>query len=575
MSAIHDGPAIDYKESSLDQANDAEFTRLRHSTTSTMKFKLLKSFDNQLIWCDVSTGHNRPYLTAKLGHPSHRATKPLINTRFVWHGINIDIVRWCRTCKGCQTAKVSRHNTPVFGKFTEPTQRFDHVHIDIVRPLPYADGFRYLLTCVDCFTRWPEAIPMVDIRTETVADAFFSGWIARYGTPATITTDRGAQFESKLWDSLCNQFGIIRNRTTSYHPQSNGMVERFHRQLKAAIMAHESPNPWTITLPAVLLGVRSAVKERLDRSAAEMIYGTNLRLPGEFTKQYTVDANTDLENYSDKLRVAMSRLRLCPPRDTQQHNIFQFKLIATCTHVFLCRIAIAPPLTAPYDGPYKVVARSGRVMKILVKGKVETVSLDRVKPAHLECKPTTGTTIQRKTPNKPKRSTATRISSRNPQGPPRPGSADTLTSNGTSVKTKKSTAVRSNKKSATVPKQLDVKVNLSNRDNTYVAPHSRAPAVSLANGNGGGLRTYSRIPLHLQGKTPGAADVVIDSTTSNHANIANREKISTDQTVRKTRVRRIIQTPARFVQMVHAIVAPNDIYGGPNRMHCIHNVFEL
>ena len=274
VSAIHDGPAIDYKELSLDQANDAEFTRLRHSTTSTMKFKLLKSFDNQLIWCDVSTGHNRPYLTAKfrrkvfsnlhgLGHPSHRATKPLINTRFVWHGMNIDI---------------------------------DHVHIDIVGPLPYADGFRYLLTCVDRFTRWPEAIPMVDIRAETVADAFFSGWIARYGTPATITTDMGAQFESKLWDSLCNQFGIIRNRTTSYHPQSNGMVERFHRQLKAAIMAHESPNPWTITLPAVLLGVCSAVKERLGRSAAEMIYGTTLRLPGEFTKQYTVDANTDLEN---------------------------------------------------------------------------------------------------------------------------------------------------------------------------------------------------------------------------------------------------------------------------------------
>ena len=80
---------------------------------------------------------------------------------------------------------------------------------------------------------------------------------------------------------------------------------------------------WTIPLPAVLLGVRSAVKERLGRSAAEMIYGTTLRLPGEFTKQYTVDANTDLENYSDKLRVAMSRLRLCPPRDTQQHFSIQ------------------------------------------------------------------------------------------------------------------------------------------------------------------------------------------------------------------------------------------------------------
>ena len=216
----------------------------------------------------------------------------------------------------------------------------------------------------------------------------------------------------------------------------------------------------------------------------------------------------------------MSRLHLCPPRDTQQHNIFQFKEIATCTHVFLRRIAIAPPLTAPYDGPYRVVARSGRVMKILVKGKVETVSLDRVKPAHLECEPTTGTTIQRKTPNKPQSSKTTR----NPQGPARPGSADTPTSNGTSVTLKKSTAVRSSKKLATVPQQLDVKVKLSNRDNTCIAPHSRAPAVSCANGNSGGLRTYSRIPSHLRDKTPGAADAVIDSTKSNRSNIANRDE---------------------------------------------------
>ena len=189
--------------------------------------------------------------------------------------------------------------------------------------------------------------------------------------------------------------------------------------------------------------------------------------------------------------------------------------------------------------------------------------------------PETGTSIQRTTLNKPQRSTATRTSSRNPQGPPRPGSADTPTSNGTRVNTKKSSAVRSSKKSATVPKQIDVKVNLSNKDNSYVAPHSRAPAVSRANGNSGGLRTYSRIPLHLRGKTSGAADAVIDSTKSKHANIANREKISTDQTVRKTRVGRIIQTPARFVQMVHAIVAPNDIYGGPNRIPQNNNVVKL
>ena len=104
-----------------------------------------------------------------------------------------------------------------------------------------------------------------------------------------------------------------------------------------------------------------------------------------------------------------------------------------------CILAPNRNCVAPYDGPYKVVARSGRDMKILMKGKVETVSLDRVKPAHLECEPTTGTNTQRTTPNKQQSSKTTRISSRNPQDPPRPSGTNTQTSNRTSVKKTKST----------------------------------------------------------------------------------------------------------------------------------------
>ena len=121
----------------------------------------------------------------------------------------------------------------------------------------------------------------------------------------------------------------------SYHPQSNVMVERFHRQLKAAIMTHKTPSPWTTKLPAVLLGIRSAVKETLGRSAAEMAYGMTLRLPGDFMENYTVDANTDLENYSDRLCVAMSRLRLSPPRETNQKTNSNIRS-STNFHMYFC-----------------------------------------------------------------------------------------------------------------------------------------------------------------------------------------------------------------------------------------------
>ena len=108
------------------------------------------------------------------------------------------------------------------------------------------------------------------------------GWIARFGTPITIVTDRGRQFESNLWDQLRYLLGVNRQRTTAYHPAANGMVERFHRQLKAALKCHPQPTHWMDTLPMVRLGVRTALKEDLYCTAAEMVYGTTLRLPGDF-----------------------------------------------------------------------------------------------------------------------------------------------------------------------------------------------------------------------------------------------------------------------------------------------------
>ena len=90
--------------------------------------------------------------------------------------------------------------------------------------------------------------------------------------PSTIVTNCGHQFKSELWHTLMSLLGSMRACTTVYHLQTNSMIERFHRQLKAALKAQPNPHSWMDTLSLVLLGIRTSLKEDISVTAAEMVY---------------------------------------------------------------------------------------------------------------------------------------------------------------------------------------------------------------------------------------------------------------------------------------------------------------
>ena len=154
--------------------------------------------------------------------------------------------------------------------------------VDIVGPLPISQGNTYLFTIIDRYTRWPEAIPMADATAASCARVLLSHHIAQFGVPADITSDRGPQFTSNLWTALSTLLGAQLHRTTAYHLQVNGIVERFHRQLKAALHARLTGPDWMDELPLVLLGIRAAPKEDLSCAPSELVYSLTIRLPGEF-----------------------------------------------------------------------------------------------------------------------------------------------------------------------------------------------------------------------------------------------------------------------------------------------------
>ena len=131
--------------------------------------------------------------------------------------IHIHVGLWARSCLRCQWSKVSAHVHYSVPAITVPTMRFSHVHINIVGPLPSSQGFSYLLTMIDRTTRWPEVAPLASISAASCVRAFLSTWVSRFGVPAVLTSDRGAQFTSSVWSGVSSSLRTLASTTTSFH----------------------------------------------------------------------------------------------------------------------------------------------------------------------------------------------------------------------------------------------------------------------------------------------------------------------------------------------------------------------
>ncbi|GBN93719.1 hypothetical protein AVEN_132724-1 [Araneus ventricosus] len=208
---------------------------------------------------------------------------------------------------------------------------------------------------------------MVDIIAEITHKALIHNWSPRFGCPVTITTDQGRNFDSHPFRYLNEILGTNRIRTTSYHPQSNGLVERFHRHLKSSITAHSQPK-CTQNLPIVLLGIRSAIKPHINATCAELVYGTTLRLPSDILNSKS-DLSTPTDTYALKFKSIMQSIN---PISTSRHSIKPIYIhpsLQTCSHVFLHVDSVIPPLSPPYTGPHPAISRKEKTFVLKINDK--------------------------------------------------------------------------------------------------------------------------------------------------------------------------------------------------------------
>ena len=389
--------SIDLEDLARQQALDPEFRALLRDAQTGLSFRKIK-VGSAFLHVDISNGPARPFVPLSyrrrifnvvhgLGHPGVESTRKSIADKFVWPNLRQDVCRWARDCLPCQRAKIHKHTVPPISDFAVPARRFQHVHMDLVS-MPPSNGYNHLLTMIDRFSRWPVAIPIPDINAETVVDQFAHGWISAYGVPEVVTTDRGSQFTSAIFTQLLNNWGIKHITTTAYHPESNGMVERLHRRLKESLIAlgGDERNQWFWKLPMAMLSLRTTVKPDIGASPSELVYGEGVAVPGQLIGPPQLSDDELLRQQratQNNLRVEVERLQ---PKPTSAHRRPQVQIpdeLATATHV-LVRKGVQPSLTAPYEGPYRVLSRNATGFRVQLPGRgSDQIALARLKPAFI------------------------------------------------------------------------------------------------------------------------------------------------------------------------------------------------
>ena len=254
------------------------------------------------------------------GHLGITKTKDRVLQRYYWPGVFKDVADYCRSCEVCQRSQTRRPMKAEMVPMPLISKPFQRIAMDLVGPLPRTQrGNRYILTVCDYATRYPEAIPLSSTEAPRIAKELV-GIFARMGIPEEILTDQGTNFMSTMLGEIYQLLQIKRIRTTPYHPQTDGLVERFNGTLKSMLkkFVSRSQKDWDDYLPYLLFAYREVPQETTGFSPFELLFGRKVRGPLDVLKEeWTGEAR---EEVPVAVHVVEMRDRLQQMADLVQEN---------------------------------------------------------------------------------------------------------------------------------------------------------------------------------------------------------------------------------------------------------------
>jgi hypothetical protein len=263
------------------------------------------------------------------GHFGFQETFRSISMKYYWPDMGKDIKAYVQSCDTCQKRK-----RPMKTESLHPLkvgQPFDRLGMDIVGPLPATrNSNKYIVVATEYLTKWPEAQALPDAKAASVVSFFYEDIICRHGCPRELLTDQGTHFVNALLDALCDRLGVKHRLSTAYHPQTNGLVERFNRTLCEILAKYASQyqQDWDLFLPSALFAYRTIRQNTTRYEPFYLTYGRDAILPIDLMLPSSPPpVEQDFESlYFERLQLLMGQVatdRLQAQRNIEQSQVRQ------------------------------------------------------------------------------------------------------------------------------------------------------------------------------------------------------------------------------------------------------------